>query len=99
MTGRQMRLLETLQEYDFDIEYYPDARNYIQDALSRRSDHKTPPIPRISPGRHPPTSMASTAPNVTPTAKCSEPTDCAPDCGTPEVSTELLLARGIQADE
>ena len=27
LKGRQMRLLETLQEYDFDIEYYPGARN------------------------------------------------------------------------
>src|SRR5882757_859948 len=48
LTGRQMRLLKTLQEYDFDIEYYPGARNYIQDALSRRPDYKDPPIPRIS---------------------------------------------------
>ena len=47
LTGRQMRLLETLQEYDFDVEYYPGARNYIQDALSRRPDYKKPPIPRI----------------------------------------------------
>jgi hypothetical protein len=35
ITGRQMRLLETLQEYDFDIEYHPGAKNYIQDGLSR----------------------------------------------------------------
>lgn len=47
LTGRQMRLLETLQEYDFDVEYYPGARNYIEDALSRRPDYKKSPIPRI----------------------------------------------------
>lgn len=39
LTGRQLRLLETLQEYDFDVEFYPGIRNYIQDALSRRSDY------------------------------------------------------------
>ena len=39
LTGRQLRLLETLQEYDFDVEFYPGIQNYIQDALSRRSDH------------------------------------------------------------
>ena len=42
-----MRLLETLQEYDFDVEYYPGAHNYIQNTLSRRPDYKKPPIPRI----------------------------------------------------
>jgi hypothetical protein len=42
-----MRLLETLQEYDFDIEYWPGAKNYVQDALSRRPDYKEPPIPRL----------------------------------------------------
>ena len=47
LSGRQMRLLKTLQEYDFDIEYYPGARNYIQDALSRRSDYKQAPIPLL----------------------------------------------------
>jgi hypothetical protein len=39
LTGRQMRLLETLQEYDFDIEYYPDTKHYIQDTLSCRTDY------------------------------------------------------------
>ena len=48
LTGRQMRLFETLQEYDFEIQYYPGARNYIQDALSRRPDYKSPPLPRAS---------------------------------------------------
>lgn len=47
LSGRQMRLLETLQEYDFDIECNPGARTYIQDALSRRSDYKKAPIPRM----------------------------------------------------
>ena len=51
-----MRLLETLQEYDFDIEYYPGARNYIQDALSRCSNHKKAPIPRLS-TKQPPTTL------------------------------------------
>jgi hypothetical protein len=45
LTSRQRRLLETLQEYNFDIEYWPGAKNYVQDALSRRPDYKEPPIP------------------------------------------------------
>ena len=91
-----MRLLETLQQYDFDIEYFPGARNYIQDALSRRLDHKTPLIPRVnstSLRSRLPVPMPPTAPKVTP--NCS--TDCAPDF-TP-VSTELVPASGIQDDE
>ena len=78
LTGRQMRLLETLQEYDFDIEYYSGARNYIRDALSRWPDHKTPPIPQ----------MRSTSDRAT---------DCVSNCTT--ISTDLLLARGNQADD
>jgi hypothetical protein len=35
-------------EYDFEIEYLPGARNYIQDALSRRPDYKDPPLPRTA---------------------------------------------------
>jgi hypothetical protein len=42
-----MRLLEILQEYDFDIEYYPGAKNYIQDALGRQVDYKNPPLPQV----------------------------------------------------
>lgn len=42
LSSRQIRLLETLQEFDFDIEYWPGAKNYIQDALSRRPDYKDP---------------------------------------------------------
>jgi hypothetical protein len=47
LTSHQMHLLETLQEYDFDIEYWPGAKNYVQDALRRRPDYKEPPIPRL----------------------------------------------------
>jgi hypothetical protein len=47
LKSRQMRLLETLQEYNFDIEYWPGAKNYVQDALSRRPDYKEPPISRL----------------------------------------------------
>jgi len=49
LSSRQMRILERLQEYDFDIEYLPGAQNYIQDALSRRADYRDPPIqsPRV----------------------------------------------------
>ena len=37
--------LETLQEYNFDVEYCPGARNYIQDTLSRLPDYKKPVTP------------------------------------------------------
>jgi hypothetical protein len=37
-TSRQMRLLETLMEYDFEIEFLPGTQNYIQDVLSQRPD-------------------------------------------------------------
>ncbi|KAF8241659.1 hypothetical protein K440DRAFT_489903, partial [Wilcoxina mikolae CBS 423.85] len=36
LMSRQMRLLETLMEYDFEIKYLQRAQNYIQDALSWR---------------------------------------------------------------
>ena len=39
-----MRLLERLQEYDFEIKYLPGAQNFIQDVLSRRPDYKDPPL-------------------------------------------------------
>jgi hypothetical protein len=39
--------LEPLQEYDFDIEYYPGTKNFIQDALSHRVDYKSPGLPRV----------------------------------------------------
>ena len=45
LTQRQMRTLSEILEYDFEIDYLPGARNYIQDALSRRPDYKEPPIP------------------------------------------------------
>jgi hypothetical protein len=60
LTSRQMRLLETLMEYDFEIEYLPGARNYIQDALSRRPDYKDPPLPRtVRPGASQPVAELS----------------------------------------
>jgi hypothetical protein len=41
---RQMRTLAEILEYDFKIDYLPGARNYIQDALSRRPGYKEPLI-------------------------------------------------------
>jgi hypothetical protein len=38
LSQRQMRALEDMLEYDFDVEYLPGAKNYVQDALSRRPD-------------------------------------------------------------
>jgi hypothetical protein len=42
-----MRRLETQQKYDFDIEYYLWAKDYIQDALSHQVDHKNPLLPQV----------------------------------------------------
>jgi hypothetical protein len=47
LSQRQMRALEDMLEYDFDVEYLPGAKNYIQDALSRRPDYQEPPVPRM----------------------------------------------------
>jgi hypothetical protein len=47
LSQRQMRALEDMMEYDFDVEYLPGAKNYVQDALSRRPDYKEPPLPRF----------------------------------------------------
>jgi hypothetical protein len=53
LSQRQMRALEDMLEYDFDVEYLPGAKNYIQDALSRRPDYQEPPIPKIkAPGEN-----------------------------------------------
>jgi hypothetical protein len=51
LSQRQMRALEDMMEYDFDVEYLPGAKNYVQDALSRRPDYKEPPLPRVQPTR------------------------------------------------
>lgn len=53
LSGRQMRQLETIQGYEFNIEYYPGTKNYIKDTLSRRSDYEKVPIPRLSIKRTP----------------------------------------------
>jgi hypothetical protein len=36
--------LADILEYDFEIDYLPGARKYIQNAISRRPDYKEPPI-------------------------------------------------------
>lgn len=44
LTQRQLRAPEDIQEFETEIDYYPGARNVIQDALSRRPDYKGPPL-------------------------------------------------------
>ena len=43
-----MTYLEKLQEYDYDISYFPGTQNMIQDTLSRCSDYKEPSLPKVS---------------------------------------------------
>ena len=38
-----------MQEYDFNVDYCPGVRNYIQNALSR-SDYRKAPVPRLPAG-------------------------------------------------
>jgi hypothetical protein len=46
LTPRKMRALQYIMEYDVDVKYMPGAKNYVQDALSRRPDYQKPPLPR-----------------------------------------------------
>jgi hypothetical protein len=41
-----MRALQDIIEYDVEVKYLPGAKNYVQDALSRRPDYQEPPLPR-----------------------------------------------------
>jgi hypothetical protein len=50
LSQRQMRALEDMMEYDFEVEYLPGAKNYVQDALSRRPDYKEPPLRSLKVG-------------------------------------------------
>lgn len=81
-----MRLLKTFQGCDFDVECRPGARNYIQDALSRRSDYKKAPIPRLS------TKSSKSTPLPPPQPPAPSP------LGSDEYSA-LPLASGVQGDE
>jgi hypothetical protein len=38
-----MRVLTEISEFDLEIDYTPNARNYIQDALSPWPDYNDPP--------------------------------------------------------
>ena len=57
MTQRQLRALEDIQEFETEIDYYPGARNVIQDALSRRPDYKDPPFKLPGLGGRPPRTL------------------------------------------
>ena len=41
LSGRQSRWIDTLANFDFNIEYMEGKRNVVADGLSRRHDHQT----------------------------------------------------------
>lgn len=46
---RQARWMQKLQEYDFDIQHIPGAKNVVADALSRRADYALNAISSVEP--------------------------------------------------
>ena len=46
-----MRALQDIIEYHVEVKYLPGAKNYVQDALSRRPDYQEPPLPRATVSR------------------------------------------------
>jgi hypothetical protein len=51
LTPRKMRALQDIIENDVKVKYLPGAKNYVQDALSRRPDYQEPPLPRATVSR------------------------------------------------
>jgi hypothetical protein len=45
LTPRHIRALQELIEYDVQVTNRPGAKNYVQDALTRRPDYQEPPLP------------------------------------------------------
>jgi RNase H-like domain found in reverse transcriptase/Integrase zinc binding domain/Reverse transcriptase (RNA-dependent DNA polymerase) len=48
LSKRQIRWVETLQQYDYTIEYQPGSSNQVADALSRRPDHQLQAISTVT---------------------------------------------------
>ena len=40
LSSRQIRLLDTMNHFYYEIKYWPGARNQVADALSRRPDYR-----------------------------------------------------------
>jgi hypothetical protein len=45
LSPRQIRWSESLQQFDYEVQYKPGKTNVVADALSRRSDHRNSSVP------------------------------------------------------
>ena len=96
LSSRQMRLLERLQEYNFEIEYLPGAQNYIQDALSRRPDYQdTRPLVMRNPTRL----ITPLAAQGTGSESGKVNKGCCSTSDTGSISGDIFTAMTVNADE
>ena len=60
-----MGYLESLQHYEYDIKYFPGARNQVADSLSRRPYESKRAAQRKPPSRKPPSNDITTQDTIT----------------------------------
>ena len=90
-----MRLLERLQEYDFEIEFLPGAQNYIQDALSCRPDYQDTQAPVLRILTRPVTPIATQSTESSQVSKA-----CCSTCDTSSIAGgDIFTVMTVNADE